>query len=150
ERYLEATRRARCGLITDILTTQLALIRTLRGVTPKFGCLDDGRLDELQMEHHLSGNPALESAAWFYWIRKIQARYLAGYHAAAADASSHAHLWRPRSYWETAESCFYVALSSAAFWDFAPPIRKHEHFEALIAQHKQLDFWQQNCPETFE
>ncbi|MGY8667839.1 AAA family ATPase [Bradyrhizobium sp. UFLA05-109] len=150
ERYLESTRRAHFGLITDILTTQLALIRTLRGVTPKFGQLSDGHSDELQMEQHLSGNPALESAAWFHWIRKMQARYLAGDHAAAADASSHAQLWRPRAYWETAESCFYVALSSAASWDSAPPERKQQHFETLIAQHKQLDFWTQSCPENFE
>jgi predicted ATPase len=70
ERYLESTRRARFGLITDMITTLLALIRTLRGLTPKLGRLDDRRLDELQMEQHLSSNPALEMAAWFYWIRK--------------------------------------------------------------------------------
>ncbi len=57
---------------------QLALIRTLRGLTPKFGCLDDGHIDELRMEHHLSGNPMLAIAACWYWIRKMQARYLAG------------------------------------------------------------------------
>jgi predicted ATPase len=104
EPYLESTRRARFGRITDILTTQLALIRTLRGLTPKFGCLDDGQLDELQMEHHLSGNPALEMAAWFYWIRKMQARYLAGDYAAAADLSLNAQIWRQSSFWEAAES----------------------------------------------
>jgi PAS domain S-box-containing protein len=150
ERYLEATRRARVGLVTDMITTQFALIRTLRGVTPKFGCLDDGRLDEIQMEQRLSANPALDVAEWLYWIRKMQARYLAGDHAAAADASSHAQLWRPRSFWETAESCFYGALSRAAAWDFASPDAKQQHFETLIAQHKQLDLWAQNCPETFE
>ena len=46
ERYLESTRRAGFGLLTDIITTQLALIRTLRGVTPKLGYLDDGRVVE--------------------------------------------------------------------------------------------------------
>ncbi|MCC8935668.1 AAA family ATPase [Bradyrhizobium sp. Arg68] len=149
ERNLEATRRAQFGLMSDMLTTQVALMRTLRGVTPRFGCLDDGRLNEPQMEQHLS-NPALDLAAWWYWIRKMQARYLAGDHAAAADAFSHAQLWRPRSYWDTAESCFYGALSCAAFWDVAPSDRKQQYFEALIAQHRQLDLWAQDCPETFE
>jgi predicted ATPase len=78
ERYLESTRRARVDFVTNQIMTQLALIRMLRGLTPKLGCLDDGRLDELQMEHHLSGNPALEIAAWWYWVRKMQARYLRG------------------------------------------------------------------------
>ncbi|MDI3561904.1 ATP-binding sensor histidine kinase [Bradyrhizobium sp. Arg816] len=149
ERNLESTRRAKFGLMSDMLTAQVAFMRTLRGVTPSFGCLDDGRLDELQMEQHLL-NPALDLAAWWYWIRKMQARYLAGDHAAAADAFSHAQLWRPRSYWDTAESCFYGALSCAAFWDFAPSDRKQQYFEALIAQHRQLDVWAQDCPETFE
>src|SRR6516165_6407340 len=150
ERYLDSTRRARFGLITDMITTLLALIRTLRGVTPKLGCLDDGRLDELQMEQHLSSNPALEMAAWFYWVRKMQARYLAGDHAAAADVSLNAQVWRQSSFWEAAEACFYGALSCAAFWDFAAPDAKQRHFEALTTQHKQLDIWVQDCPETFE
>jgi hypothetical protein len=124
----------------------------LRGLTPKLGCLDDGRLDELQMEHHLSGNPALDIVEWFYWIRKMQARYLAGDHAGAADALLNAQplRWTSSSFLETAESCFYGALSRAAFWEFAPPDAKQQHFEALIAEHKQLDIWAQNCPETFE
>jgi PAS domain S-box-containing protein len=102
------------------------------------------------MERHLSGNPALEMAAWWYWIRKMQARYLAGDQAAAMDASLHARSWRPSSFWETAESCFYGALSCAAAWDFAPPDGKLQHFETLTAQHKQLDIWAQNGPENFE
>jgi PAS domain S-box-containing protein len=152
ERYLESTRRAGFGLITDIIMTQLALIRTLRGGTPKIGCLDDGRLDELQMEHHLSTNPALDVAAWWYWIRKMQARYLGGDNAGAADALLNAQplRWKSSSYRETAESSFYGALSRAAFWDFAPSDEKQQHFEALITQHMQLVIWAHDCPENFE
>jgi predicted ATPase len=43
-------RRVRFGLIIDIITTQIALIRMLRGLTPKFGHLDDRDFDELRME----------------------------------------------------------------------------------------------------
>jgi hypothetical protein len=75
------------------MTTKLALIRTLRGLTPLFGYLDDVHVDELRMEHHLSGNPMLIIAASWHWIRKIQARYLAGDYAAAADALSKAQPW---------------------------------------------------------
>ena len=34
-------RRARFGLIVDIIIGQVGLIRTLRGLTPKFGCFND-------------------------------------------------------------------------------------------------------------
>src|SRR5229473_1130799 len=152
ERYLQATRQLRFSLVIDIITTQLALIRTLRGLTPKFGYLDDVHVDELRMEHHLSGNPMLVIAACWHWIRKMQARYLAGDYAAAADASSKAQplVGITPSYFEGAEFWFYGALSHAASWDSAPPDEKQRHSEALKAHQNQIDIWAQNCPETFE
>ncbi len=144
-------RKARFGLVIDIITTQIALIRMLRGLTPKFGHLDDRDFDELRMEHHLSGNPMLAETACWYWIRKMQARYHAGDYAAAVEASSKAQrlLWTSPSCWETAEFCYYGALSHAASWDSAPPDEKQRHFEALKTHHNQLDIWSQNCPENF-
>src|SRR5262249_47345256 len=59
EHGLAFAEKARFGLIVDVITTQLALIRMLRGVTLKFGCFDDEQFDELRMEGHLSSNPAL-------------------------------------------------------------------------------------------
>src|SRR5258706_8261401 len=152
EDSLAFPRKVRFGLVIDILTTQLALIRTLRGLTPKFGCLDDGDMDEARMEHHLSSNPVLAMAACWYWIWKLQARYLAGDQTAAMDASSKAQrlLWTSPSRWEAVEFCFYGALSHTASWDSAPPDQKLRHFEALTAHHNQLDIWARNCPENFE
>jgi hypothetical protein len=152
EDSLAFERRVRFGRLINIVTTQLALIRTLRGLTPKFGCLDDGDMDERRMEHHLSSNPVLAIPACWYWIRKLQARYLAGDHTAAMDASSKAQrlLWTSPSHPETVEFCFYSALSHAASWDLAPPDQKQQRFEALKAHHNQLDIWAQNCPENFE
>jgi len=124
----------------------------LRGVTPKFGCLNDGHIDELRMEHHISGNPLLAISACWYWIRKMQARYLAGGYSEALDALSKAQplLSISPSHFEAAEFYFYGALSHAASWDFAPPDEKQRHFEALKAHHNQLDIWTRNCPENFE
>src|SRR6266403_1610708 len=152
EDSLAFLRKVRFGLVVDIVTAQLALIRTLRGLSPKFGCLDDGDMDEPRMEHHLSSNPMLAIAACWYWIRKLQARYLAGDQTAAMDASSKAQrlLWTSPSRWETAEFCFYGALARAASWNSAPPDQKPRHFEALKAHHNQLDIWARNCPENFE
>jgi signal transduction histidine kinase len=152
ERYLQSTRRVRFGRVIDSVTTQLALIRMLRGLTPKFGCLDDGDMVEPRMEHHLSSNPLLAIPACWYWIRKLQARYFAGDYMAAMDASSKAQrlLWTSLSHPETVEFCFYGALSHAASWHSAPPDQKQQQFEALKSHHNQLDIWAQNCPENFE
>jgi hypothetical protein len=151
EESLAFQRKMRFGLVIDMVTTQLALIRTLCGLTPKFGCLDDGNMDEPRMEHHLSGKPVLAMAACWYWIRKLQARYLAGDYTAAMDASSKAQrlLWTAPSFLETAEFCFYAALSHAASWNLAPPDQKQQHLEALNAHHSQLEIWARNCPENF-
>jgi PAS domain S-box-containing protein len=152
ENGLAFQRKGRYGVAVDITMTQLALIRTLRGLTPKFGCLDDGQTDELRMEHHLSGSPLYRNPACRYWIRKMQARYLAGDCAAALDASSRAQrlLWTSPSHPEIAEFYFYGALAHAASWDFPPPAEKQQHFDALTAHHKQLEIWARNCPENFE
>src|SRR6202040_405673 len=152
ERYLEATRQLRFSLVIDTMTTKLALIRTLRGLTPQFGYLDDVHVDELRMEQHLSGNPMLVIAASWHWIRKMQARYLAGDYAAAADALSKAQPLGgdPFSqHFEAAEFWFYGALSHAASWDSAPPDEKQRHSEALKAHQDQLDILARNCSENF-
>ncbi|MBV8417708.1 MAG: AAA family ATPase, partial [Verrucomicrobia bacterium] len=43
EDALEFVQKARFGLIVDIIIGQVGFIRTLRGLTPKFGCFNDER-----------------------------------------------------------------------------------------------------------
>jgi PAS domain S-box-containing protein len=136
----------------DIVTAQLGLVRTLRGLTPKFGSFDDERFDELEFESHLSSNPALAPPACRYWIRKLQARFFAADYTSAIDASSGAQslLWTSEGFFEEAEYHFYSALSYAACCDPAAPVQSQEHFAALAAHHRQLEVWAENCPDNFE
>jgi PAS domain S-box-containing protein len=152
ERGLAFVEKARFGLVIDIITTQLALIRMLRGFTLKFGCFDDGQFHEPHMESLLSGNPALAIATCWYWIRKLQARYLAGDYAAAMDAASEAQklLWTTSSLFEEAEHHFYAALARAAYCDFAPAGQRQQHIDAIAAHYWRLQVWAANCPENFE
>ncbi|MBP0596118.1 AAA family ATPase, partial [Paraburkholderia sp. LEh10] len=151
ERGLAYAGKVRFGLVIDFITTQLALIRMLRGLTPTFGCLDDGQFNELRTETHLSSNPALALAASWYWIRKLQARYLAGDHTAAMDAASHVQrlLWTPTSLVEQAEYHFYGALAKAAWCECTPACERPQHLDALAAHYRQLQIWAKNCPESF-
>ena len=152
ENGLAFARRAGFGLVVDIITPQVGLIRTLRGSTPKFGCFDDDGFDELQFERHLASNPVLMICDFWYCSRKVQARFLAGDYASAVEASLRAQqlLWTSPSQFETAEFQFYGALSHAASWDSASLDQKQQHFEALTAHHKQLEIWAEHCPENFE
>jgi predicted ATPase/signal transduction histidine kinase len=152
ENGLEFAQKARFGLVIDIITAQLGLIRTLRGLTSKFGSFDDGQFDELRFERHFASNPALALPELEYWTRKLQARFFAGDYASADYASLRAQrlLWTSPSLFRTAEYHFYGALSHAACCDFAFADRHRQHFEALAAQHRQLQVWAENCPENFE
>lgn len=152
EKGLAFAQRARFGLIVDIILSQLQFVRTLRGLTPKFGCLSDEAFDELEFERHLASNPVLMLTDFWYCARKVQARFFAGDYAAAVAASLRAQqlLWTSPSQFETAEFRFYGALSHAGAWDSASPNQKQQHFEALTAHHQQLEIWAEHCPENFE
>ncbi|MBV8664769.1 MAG: AAA family ATPase, partial [Hyphomicrobiales bacterium] len=145
---LEFAQKARFGPVIDVIATQLALIRNLRGFTVSFGCFNDGHFDELEFEGRLS--PPI-MACW-YWIRKLQARFFAGDYAAAADAwlNAQALLWTSPSFFEAAEARFYGALIQAASCDGASPDDLQQHIQALSAHYGQFAEWAENCPENFE
>ncbi|MEH2474323.1 PAS domain S-box-containing protein [Nitrobacteraceae bacterium AZCC 2161] len=152
ENGLDFAQKARFGLVIDVVTSQLGLIRTLRGLTPEFGSFNDEEFDELLFERRLAGDASLAAPECWYWIRKLQARFFAGDYASALDASLKAQrlLWTSPSHFETSEYHFYGALCQAASCDSASPDRRRQHVEALAAHHRQLEVWAENCPENFE
>jgi PAS domain S-box-containing protein len=152
ENGLDFAQKARFGLVIDVITSQLGLIRTLRGLTAEFGSFNDEEFDELLFERRLAGDTSLAAPECWYWIRKLQARFFAGDYASALDASLKAQrlLWTSPSHFETAEYHFYGALCQAASCDSASPDRGRQHVEALAAHHRQLEIWAENCPDNFE
>jgi PAS domain S-box-containing protein len=151
EEGLQLAEKARFGLVIDRFAVQVGLIRTLRGLTPLFGCFNDECFDERQVERRLSSNPMLALPECWYWIRKLQARFFAGDYVSAVEASVAAHrlLWTSPAYFETAEAHFYGALSHAASCDTALPTQYRQHVEALAAHHRQLAAWAEHGPENF-
>jgi PAS domain S-box-containing protein len=149
---LAVSQKVQFGLVVNIITSQHQLIRMLRGLTRKFGSFDDEQFDECQFERHLSSKPDLALAECWYWIRKLQARFMAGDYPAAIEASERAQrlLWTSTLYFEVAEYHFYGALSRAASCDWGAASERQHHFGALAAHHKQLAIWAKHCPENFE
>ena len=148
EHFQEFIRKAGFGVTYDNLTTMLALGRTLRGLTATFGHFDN----DLSFEQHSAGDAAVPLVACWYWIRKMQARFIAGDYRSAVEASLNAQrlLWTCPSFFETAEAHFYAALSHAASCELASTDERRRHVDALIGHHKQLVEWAQNCPENFD
>jgi len=151
EADLDFARLARVGLAVSRITAQLQLIRTLRGLTSKFGCFDDAGFDELRFERHLEADPRLAQATCWYWIRKLQARVLADDNAVALAAAEQAHrfLWTSSALFERAEFHFYAALAHASCCDAVAAAERTPHLEAAAGHHRQLQVWAGGCPENF-
>ena len=153
ENSFEFAQRTRFGLVIDTITAQLYLIRTLLGLTTKFGCFDDAQFVESRFERHLADDPGLAFAECRYWIRKLQARFLSADYASAIEASAKAQrlLWTSRfTLFEGAEYEFYSALSHAALWDASAPDEARHHLRLVTAHYRQLEVLAANCPANFE
>src|SRR6185437_16193257 len=152
ENGLAFARRVHFRLVIERCGAQLGLILTLRGLTATFGCLDHEEYSELDTERRLAKSPDLVLVEFYYWMRKLQARFFAGDLASAVDASLHAEplLWTSAAMFESAEYRFYSALAHAAVWDHATPEQRPWHFESVLDHHRQLQVWAEVNPETFE
>jgi PAS domain S-box-containing protein len=145
ERALAFAQKAQLVHVVSIIQTHLQLVRTLRGLTRKFGSFDDEEFDDARFARNL--NSAL--ADWLYWMRKVQAHFHAGDYASAIEAATRAQRHTASGYiYQVADLRFYSALSHAAACDTAD--QREAHFAALSAHHRQLEIWAEQCPENFE
>ncbi|MEJ2425586.1 MAG: AAA family ATPase, partial [Candidatus Thiodiazotropha sp.] len=151
EKGLDYVNKARFGLVADIISSQLGLIRTLRGQTRQLGAFDCERFDEQVFESHFSDKPELAVAECFHWIRKLQALVFSGDYALAIEASNRARdlLWRAKPFIEMAEYSFYAALCRTLSCDASGNSNYQRHQETINAQHRQLDSWAKICPQNF-
>jgi predicted ATPase/signal transduction histidine kinase len=151
EAGLAFARKIRFGLVIDIITSQLRLILTLRGLTPAFNSFNDTQFDEARFEQHFEADPRLALPSCWYWIRKLQARFHAGDYESAINAELQAQrlLWTSPSFFEVAEYRFYAALSRAAYCNSTSADQHPPHLEALATHHRQLETWARHCPENF-
>ena len=151
EEGLAYVRRAKYGLVVDCLISKLRFVRMLRGLTSSIASFDGDGFDEREFERHLESAPSLAIAAGWYWIRKLQGRFLALDYRGALEAAAKAEtlLWTTRCHPEVAEFTLYAGLAQAASYDGAPPTRRDEHLNALVRHLRQMQIWAQNPPENF-
>src|SRR6202790_1213099 len=145
ERGLAFAQKAQLVHVVPIIQTHLELVRTLRGLTRKFGSFDDEEFGDARFAR----NPNSAFAEWLYCIRKVQAHFHAGDYASAIEAATRAQRHTASGYlYQVADLRFYSALSHAAVCDTAD--QREAHFAALSAHHRQLEIWAEQCPENFE
>lgn len=152
EKGLNFVTKAGFGLVVENSKAQLGLIRTLRGLTPTFGSFDCDDYSESDTEQRFASNPLLVLSEFFYWTRKLQARFFTGDYTSAVEASRRAHqlLWSATSQVETGDFRFYSAIAHAGAWNSASSEERQKHLAALHDHHGQLEIWALHCPANFE
>ena len=152
EAGLNFARRSGFALVDSLITVQLRLVRTVRGLTPAFGYFNEDGFDEQQFEQELEGAPRHGIVACTYWIRKLQARFLADDHVAAIAAASKVErlLWLTPAIFERADYHLYAALALIGLYGKASAAERRRYRKALRVHERQLRAWAEHCPENFE
>jgi len=132
ESSLEFVRKSAFLLIHQCLEGLLYLLESLRGVQPRTA------IDERVFQTPTRG---LEIAAYFYWVRKLQAKVFEGDFPAAVQAAGRAKSfeWSARTFFERAEHVYFGAIAHAGIGDV----------DAVAVAHTQLLEWAVDGPETF-
>jgi PAS domain S-box-containing protein len=136
----------------DVMTGQLGLIRTLRGLTPVLGHFGDEEIDEDRLATELQRDVDSARPACWYWIRKLQAYVYSGEYACAAATAACAHpfVWTTTADFIEAEYHFFGGLARAGAAHAAPREARAALLAQAVAHHRRLLEWAANCPENFE
>ncbi|MDB6009129.1 MAG: histidine kinase [Gammaproteobacteria bacterium] len=150
ERGLNFVRKARFRDVADVIVSQQRFIQNMRGETATFSTFSDGEFDEEAFEADLGADRMSTMVCW-YWVIKLQARFISGNYEAAIAAAEKAEalLWSSDSHIQLLDFYFYSALAIAAAYDSAPLDRQKEWLKQLKAHEAQLREWAENCSATF-
>jgi len=150
ERSLEFVRKTKFRDMVDVIVSQQRLIDNMRGTTDSFSTFSSAGFDEIAFELQLTGDRMPSLNCW-YWILKVQARFLsADYEAAIAAAEkAKALLWSADAHIQLLDYYFYTALALAAEYDLAPEEIQRKRREILTEHLRQLREWAESCSPTF-
>jgi predicted ATPase/two-component sensor histidine kinase len=99
-------------LISDIITTQLMFVRSLRGSTFQLGSYDDGAFDDVAFASRLRASSSSSIALCWYAIRRMQLFVFSGEYDEAAEYEREARrlLWTSAGHLEYVEYKLYSSI----------------------------------------
>jgi PAS domain S-box-containing protein len=150
ERSLEFVSKAKFRDMVDIIVSQQRFIDNMRGKTASFSTFNSAAFDENAFESQLTGDRMPSLICW-YWILKVQARFISGDYETAVGAAGKANalLWSADAHIQLLDYHYYAALALAASYDRAPSDTQRERREKLQAHLRQLQEWAELCSPTF-
>jgi PAS domain S-box-containing protein len=150
ERGLDFARKAKFRDIVDVIVSQQRLIDNLRGRTAHFSTFSDATFDQDAFEADLTSDRMATMICW-YWIIKVQARFMSGDYetALAAAQKAKALLWSSEAHIQLLDYNYYTALAITASYEALVPEKQRERHELLMVLLRQLREWAENCSATF-
>jgi PAS domain S-box-containing protein len=151
ERGLEFVRQAKFRDVVDVIVSQQRFILNMQGQTSTFSSFSGGDFDEAAFEAGLNEDRMSTMVCW-YWILKIQARFISGDYGAALSAGQKAKdlLWGSIGHIQLLDYFFYSALAAAALLEDAESPETESALRDLLATHlDQLREWAENGSATF-
>ena len=151
EHGLDFAHKAKFRDVVDIIVSQQRFIANMRGRTAHFSTFSDAMFDEEAFEAQLTAERMATMVCW-YWILKVQARFMSGDYEAALVAARKAKalLWSTDAHIQLLDYHYYTALAMAAAYGTVPPDRQRALREALAAHLHQLREWAESCSATFD
>jgi predicted ATPase/signal transduction histidine kinase len=149
ETALGVAQDARYGDTADIIQSQRRFVATMQGRTASFSTFNDAQFDEAAFEAQLTDRMPL--MVCFYWILKLQARFLSGDYVEAMAAAEEAKriLLIATAQIQLLDYFYYTALTVAALFEKAPAADRSAWRELLDAHREQLHEWAETYPPTF-
>ncbi|MBN1209011.1 MAG: AAA family ATPase [Myxococcaceae bacterium] len=134
----------------DLLLIYQRYMQQLRGNSPSFGRLNGEDFDEQAYEARLTPERMGSKRAW-YWVYKLQARFMAGSYQEALDAAEKAAEleWAMLGSLSLREFHCFRALTLAACCEGATPEEQRRFLEDIQHHQRQLAEWADLCPENF-
>jgi predicted ATPase/signal transduction histidine kinase len=149
ELRLDFVRKVRFRDIEDIIRCIQQFIKAMQGCTKNLGSLSDATFDEASFESQLTSRMTI-MVAWYY-ILKMQARFMAGrYREAAAAAQKAEELsWATLGHSQYRDLVYYHSLVLAALCDTAAPDEVAAYRHQLERYQRRLSLWAADNPTTF-
>ncbi|PXW28322.1 trifunctional serine/threonine-protein kinase/ATP-binding protein/sensor histidine kinase [Paraburkholderia caballeronis] len=137
--------------VVDIIVSQQRFILSMTGGTNAPGHFGGEDFDESGFEERL-GSVSMDTLVCWYWILKLEARFIVGDFRAAFDARQNARrlIESTAGHVQLLNYHYYGALVIAAMWTEEADLRDEDSWGEQMNEHvEQLEGWAKNGSSTF-
>jgi predicted ATPase/signal transduction histidine kinase len=147
---LDFARKAGFLAVQDVIHHTQLYVQQLRGLSRSFDTLSGEDFDEEAFEAGLTSEHLSTMRCW-YWIIKMQSRFMCGAYEQAREAGDRAAelTWSSLSHIQLLDFHLYRALTLAACYPAASPEARARYLEEIQGHQRQLAEWAALCAQNF-